>query len=112
MQHDARRSVGSRLSRIALVDVGKPDAVAGRILDIRGEAFYFDPVTYIGRGDVQGEQMAQRVRSDMHLRAALAFGAVIAGAGAAFRRRVQRATANDRCDPRFLPPGGRAQQSP
>src|SRR5665213_819223 len=52
------------------------------------------------------------VHGHVHFRSALALGAVIAGTGAAFRRRAQGAAVEDR-DRRLLrPTGGQAQQGP
>ena len=60
MQRDAlgRGSIGASLAGVALIDIGEPDAVAGRVLDVGGKAPYRGPITDIGRSDVQGEQVA------------------------------------------------------
>ena len=58
--------------RFTLVDIGKPDAVAGCILDIGGKALYRGPVADIGRSDMQGKQVAECAYGQMHLRPPLA----------------------------------------
>src|SRR5512134_912457 len=60
---------------IALVDVGDLDTLAGGVLDGGGEVFDLGAVLVAGRGDVCGEQVAQRVDRDMQLGALLALGA-------------------------------------
>lgn len=59
--------ISGGLSGIALVDVDQSDAVAGCVLDVGGEALHCDPVADIGRGDVQGKQVAERVHGHVHL---------------------------------------------
>ena len=51
-------SIGGRLSGVTLIDIGEPDAVAGRVLDFGGKRLDGSPVADIGRGDVQSEQVA------------------------------------------------------
>ena len=54
-------SVSGRLAGVALVDVGQLDIVAGCVLDVGDEALHRHSIADIGRGDVQGKQMAERV---------------------------------------------------
>ena len=65
------------LAGVALIDIGEFDTVTCCILDIGGKAFHRGTVTGVGRYDVQGEKVAERVHGHMHLRPALAFGTVV-----------------------------------
>ena len=58
MQRDALGccGIGGRLSRVALVDIGELETLAGRILDLGREAFDRCPIADIGRGDMQGKR--------------------------------------------------------
>ncbi len=61
MQRDAPgRSLCSCLSGAPLINVGKPDAVAGYVLDIGGKALDCDPVADISRNDVEDEPASVR----------------------------------------------------
>jgi hypothetical protein len=78
VQRDALGRGGIRgcLCGVTLIDIGKPDAVSGRVLDIRMKSPDRGPVADIGRSDAQGEQVAKRFHGHMHLRPALALGTV------------------------------------
>jgi len=89
------RGFGRLLSAIALIDISERDALAGGVLDGFGKASHLGTIVDIGGGDVQGEQMAERVHRQMEFRAALAFGTVVAGTLTAFRCRAQGAAVND-----------------
>src|SRR5271156_1588304 len=54
VQRDAldRGGICGCLSGVALIDIGKPDAVSGRVLDIGGKTPDRGPVADIGRCDV------------------------------------------------------------
>ena len=57
-----------------------------------------------------GKQVTECVHGHVHLGAALALGAVITGAGAAFRRRSQSAAVDDGRRRLLRPAGRQAQQ--
>jgi hypothetical protein len=78
--------VGGLLPRVALVDIGRIDALAGRCLNRFGHVSYGSTVIDTGRGDVQRQQMSQRVDRQMQLSALLALDAVMACPLTAFRR--------------------------
>jgi len=56
------RGVSGRLSAgVPLIDEGERDGLAGDLLDGLGERGNLDPILLVGRRDVQGEQVAERV---------------------------------------------------
>ncbi len=85
---------GSLRPGIALIDEGEGNVFA-EVLDCLSQATDFRTVVCVGRCDVQGQQMAQRIGPHVHFRPALAFGAVIARTWAAFRRRTQGPAVDD-----------------
>jgi hypothetical protein len=84
------------LPGVALIDIRKGYSLARRLLDCFGEAADLGAVIDIGGGDMERQQMAERIDRQMQLGAALALGAVIAGARAAFRSRAQGPAVKDR----------------
>ncbi len=100
------------IAGIALIDVGELDLLAGCVLYIRAQAADRGPVADIGRCHVQSEQVAERVDGHVHLRAALALGAVIAGARAAFGGGPQRSAIDDGGCRIGRSTTGQAQQGP
>jgi hypothetical protein len=84
------------LPGVALIDIGKGYSLARRLLDCFGEAADLGAVIDIGGGDMERQQMAERIDRQMQLGAALALGTVIAGARAAFRSRAQGPAVKDR----------------
>ena len=81
---------------IALVDLGDFDAVVGDGLNGSGECLDLAAILCAGRGDMQREQMAQRVDRDMKLGAILALGPVTPTAFATFRGGPQGPAVDDR----------------
>jgi hypothetical protein len=84
-----------RAPGVTLVDVGQLDRLAGHGLHTGGQRFHLRPILLVGRGDHQGQQMAQGIDRRVHLGAALALGPVVAGAVAALGRRLERAAVQD-----------------
>lgn len=84
-----RNDLRGCLSDIALIDAGRPDALARCILNTGGKTFNRGPVADVSRRDRQDEQVAERVCGHMHGRPTLTLGTVIVDAGTALRRRPQ-----------------------
>lgn len=78
-------------ARIAWVDIRQPDLLATDLLHLLRPLFHLRSFLLIGRRDMHGQQMAQRIDGHMHLAAALAFMSVVSGPSTALNRRLQRA---------------------
>ena len=100
---------GRALAGIALVDKGQLHLPAAGVLDRLRQLGHGGTVVGAGRGDVQGEQMAQRVHGQVQLGAARALVPVPAGARAALRRGAQGAAVQHRRRRLFRPSGRQAQ---
>lgn len=77
---------------IALID--KRDLHALSILDLHffGERYHLRTILCVGRRGDERQQMAQRIDGNMYFGALLVLLPIEAGAAAAFRRRLQRAS--------------------
>ncbi len=80
------------LARITLVHKGYLHRFAGCLLHFLSKFGDLIAVLFVGRGDFQGQQVAQRIDRDMNLRAFAPFIAVVTSALAALRRRLKRPT--------------------
>lgn len=69
MQHDtlACGGIWGCLAGRAMIDMGKPDATAGRILDIGGKTVHRGTVADIGWCNMQGKKAAKCVQDHIHL---------------------------------------------
>jgi hypothetical protein len=81
----------SRLSCVALIHVSQLNMLLRDLLYLPGQFADLCAVLLIGRRDVKGEQMAQRVHRCMHLRSLAPLGSIIACSRAGLRRGLQRA---------------------
>jgi hypothetical protein len=95
---------------IALVDKDDLDGVAGHLLDLLSQVSHLSPLLFIGRGDMQSQQVAQGINRHVNFTALFAFMAVIAGATATFRGRLQRPAIQNRGRGLGLSTGGQPQQ--
>lgn len=86
MQHDAlgHDYIGGGLAGITLTNIGELNLLAGRVLDIYAQAADRGLIAGIGRCDVKGKHVAERVDGQLYLRAAPTFRAVIASLCPAF----------------------------
>jgi hypothetical protein len=82
-------------ARVALIRVGQRHVLAGDILNGGGQLARLRPILGIGRGDVEREQVVQRVDGEMELRALLPLMAVVPRPGTAFRRALEGAATDD-----------------
>ena len=55
--------------RVTLIDIRQLHMVSGDLLHLCGQPFHLRSILLISGGDVQGQQMAQRIHGRMHLRA-------------------------------------------
>ena len=83
-------------ARIALIDKGNLNGIPGLFLDCLGQPIHLCPVLFTGWGDMQGEQMTQRIDCQMDFGSATPFGAIIACTCSTLLRRSQRAAIHDR----------------
>lgn len=90
------RCVGWLLARVPLVDVGQLDGLASDLLHGRRQGVDLGPVLRVGWGEVQREQVVQRVDGGVDLRAVAPLVPVIAGACATLGRRLECAAFQDR----------------
>ncbi len=79
----------SFFTRVALVDKGDFDAVAGRILNVLSQFGDRVAALLIGAGDVQRKQVAQRVDRHVRFAAFAPLGAVVARPLTTFRAGLQ-----------------------
>ena len=82
------RSLSRPLPGVALIDIGEVDVIAGGGLDRLGELPDLGAVVGLGGRDVQRQEVAERVDSQVDLRAFLALGAIVFGPLAALGRRA------------------------
>jgi hypothetical protein len=94
---------------VAGINEGDIDTVAGGVLHRLRQPPDLGAVIGIGRRDMQSQQMTKGVDRHVQLRAALAFGTVVACPWAAFRRRAQGAAVEDSRGRLRGPPGQLAQ---
>ena len=73
--------LGSRFSRVALVDESHLDVLAGDDLYSLGEQSHLSAVLFGGGSGVQGQQVSMRVHRQVNPRASLALGSVVPGSG-------------------------------
>lgn len=92
-----RRLFCGLLARVALVDIGDLNRFARDLLHLLAQLTDLRPILLIGCGDAQRRQMPQRVNRQMPLAAATALRAIVAGAGAALGRGLQRPAVADGC---------------
>ncbi len=78
-------------TRITLIDISDLYLLATDGLHLIRQLLDLCPLLLVGRRDVHSHQISQRIEGHVYLGAALAFMAVIPGAGTAFNRRLQRA---------------------
>ena len=81
-----------RITRIALVNKRDLDVVITGGLDLLCQFGDLRPILFIGRCDMQSQPIPQRIDGHMNLASFPAFGAIIAGPLATFRRGLQRPT--------------------
>ena len=70
---------GRDIAGIALVDVDQFDVLAGRVLDGLSQRLNLGAILFVGRGDLQRQQLAQGVDGQMELAALLPFVPVVPG---------------------------------
>jgi hypothetical protein len=101
------------LARVALIDKGEFDAVAGRRLDGGCQRGDLIPFIGISRSHVQRQQGAERIDRKVNLGTLAPFVAVIPGAMPTFRRALYRAAVQNHggriVRPSFTPPQDRPQ---
>ena len=97
MQFDAlgRGRFGGDLARVALVHVDQLDVVAGGLLDRVGQGLDLGSVLFVGRSNMQRQQLPQGVDGEMELGPLPSFVSVVARAVPALRRTLQRLTIED-----------------
>ena len=88
--------IGRLLTGVALIHVGQLDRLASGFLHGSRQDIHLGAVLGIGRGDVQREQVAQRVDSGMDLGAFAPLVPVVAGPSATLGCRWQRPAVQDR----------------
>ncbi len=114
MQHDSvvLRVVLRLLAAVALVDVRDSGALARRLLHGPPVAPHLRAVLFVGRRDVEREQVPRRVDRDVHLRALFLLRAVVRAAVSAPMSALRSAAVDDdrrrirlaaHCDPRNFP---------
>jgi hypothetical protein len=101
---------GGLVSCVALIHIGQLDALAGGLLRRLSETAYLLAILFVGRGDVGGEQVPERVHGNVELGAPLALGAVVAGTRPALGAGAQGAAVEDHRRGRRLAAGDLAQQ--
>ena len=83
------------LSSVTLVDIRQFDRIARRFVNIGGKPRECLTISDIGGRHMQRKQVPKRVDRHVNLRATLALGTVITGAGSALRRRPQGAAVDN-----------------
>ena len=68
--------LGRRRARIALVDIGQLNRVAGHLLYLLRQRFHLRAVALVGRRHGERQQVAQCIDRNMHLRSLAALGSV------------------------------------
>jgi hypothetical protein len=76
----------SRLSCVARVDISQLNILFRDLLHLPGQLADLCAILFIGRRDMKGKQMAQRVQSRMDLGAFAPFGSIVARSRTRFRR--------------------------
>src|SRR6266496_544684 len=84
------------IARIPLIDERQLHAASSRFLDGLGQFADLSPILFICWGDMQRQQISQRVDCCMHFTAFASFGPVVARSLPAFWARLQRATVKNR----------------
>lgn len=102
MQHVALGHVciGGGLADITSIDIGELDLLAGHVLDLSAQAADRGLVADIGRRDVKGKQVAERVDGQVFLWAALTNHVrlpVMAAVGSGVRPLAWRSTTGRCC---------------
>jgi site-specific DNA recombinase len=97
LQADAAppRLAGGRLAGVPLIRERHFHRAAGDLLKPRGQLRHLRPLLFVGRRDLQRQQLPQRIHGDMHLRAVPLLGPVVARAAAALGRRLRGAAIED-----------------
>src|SRR5262249_48775092 len=106
--------LGSRLlwlmAGIALVNKGNLNVLTCDLLNLVCQLSHLGAVSFIGRGQVQSQQMAQGIYRHMHLAALAPFGTIVARSCSAFRAALQRSTVEDGCRGLLFATFGEPQQ--
>jgi len=92
-QGDAARGGGGDgpVAGVARIHIGQFDVLPGRLLDRLGQGRHLGAVLCVRGGDMQRQQVAQRVHRHVDLRAPALLVPVVARPAAALRARLQRA---------------------
>lgn len=98
------------LSGVALIDKGDFHRLPGDFLHLVGKFLDLCSILFIGRRDMQSQQMPQGVYGDMRFAAPFALVAIIAGPFATLRAGLQRATIEYRRRGLLFAPFSQSQQ--
>lgn len=105
------RLLSSRVAGVAF-DKGDFDRITRHFLDLLGQFANLSAFLFIGRGNIQRQQMAQSIHGDMSFAALFAFMPIVAGPLTAFWGRLQRSAIENRRRRLFASTRGQAQQGP
>ena len=83
------RSLSWLLAGVALVNKGHLDRITGGSLDVLGQVADLSSLLFVGRRDLQGQQVSQGINRLMDFAALFAFMTIITSPLTAFRARLQ-----------------------
>jgi len=69
------------LTGVSLIDIGQLDVFTRNLLHCLSQFLHLRAVLFVGRRNMQGQEMTQRIHSRMHLRSLAALGSIVAAAG-------------------------------